>query len=139
MLTVMNSVPLVADLMTENIEVLSPEHSLKDLELFFRSKHFRHVPILKKNKLVGIVSRTDFDKITVGLGLAGKSALEIENLLVSTTISKLMTQEVVTVTPETTVEEVMKIFREQDFHALPVIDGDNVVGIISHHDVFYYL
>lgn len=135
----MSEVSLVSHLMTSNIETIAPDLTLKAFGQLLSTRHFRHLPVMEDGKLVGIISRTDYDQVMVGLQLAHRSDTEIDEILVTTPVSKLMTKEVKTVTPNTTAEEVMKIFRDVSFHALPVIEGDNLVGIISHHDVFYYV
>jgi CBS domain-containing protein len=135
----MSETSRVSDLMTSDIETIAPDLSLKALGLLYSTRHFRHLPIVNEGKLVGIISRTDYDKIMVGLQLAHRSDAEIDEILTNTPVSKLMTKDVRTVAPNISVEEVMKIFRDVNFHALPVMEGDELVGIISHHDVFYYI
>jgi len=135
----MSEVSLVSHLMTSDIETIAPDLTLKELGQLYSTRHFRHLPVLEKDKLVGIISRTDYDQVMVGLQLAHRSEEEIDEILETTFVSKLMTVDVKTVTPNTTTEEVMKIFRDVSFHALPVIEDNQLVGIISHHDVFYYV
>ena len=140
MIDTMNTVALVSDLMTENITTVAPNVSLSSLGEMFRKIQFRHLPVLDDGELVGIVSRTDYDKIMLGFRLAKKDEGTIEDLSHQIPVSKVMTRDVATVTPYTTAEEVMKIFRQEKFHALPVLsEGGELVGIISHHDVFYYI
>ncbi len=135
----MNEVSLVSHLMTPNIETIAPDLTLKSLGELLSTRHFRHLPVVQNGQLVGIISRTDYDKVMVGLQLAHRSDTEISDILKSTPVSKVMTKDVQTVTPSTTTEEVMKVFREVSFHALPVMEDNKLVGIISHHDVFYYV
>ncbi|MEM8894299.1 MAG: CBS domain-containing protein [Bacteroidota bacterium] len=135
----MNEVSLVSHLMTTNIETIQPDLTLKSLGQLLSTRHFRHLPVLEDGELIGIISRTDYDKVMVGLQLAHRSETDIDDILKTTPVAKVMTKDVQTVTPSTTTEEVMKIFREVSFHALPVMDGGKLVGIISHHDVFYYV
>ncbi|MEQ8712870.1 MAG: CBS domain-containing protein [Cyclobacteriaceae bacterium] len=135
----MSEVSLVSHLMTSNIETIEPDLTLKELGQLLSTRHFRHLPVLEDGHLVGIISRTDYDQAMVGLQLAHRSDAEIDEILATNLVSKLMTKDVKTVTPNTTAEEVMKIFRDVSFHALPVMEDDKLVGIISHHDVFYYV
>lgn len=135
----MSETSTVSDLMTSDIETIAPTLTLKELGKLYSTRHFRHLPILDGGKLVGIISRTDYDKIMVGLQLAHRSEEEIDDILSNTLVAKLMTRDVKTVAPSMSVEEVMKIFRDVSFHALPVMQGEELVGIISHHDVFYYI
>jgi CBS domain-containing protein len=135
----MSEVSLVSHLMTSDIETIAPDLTLKALGQLLSTRHFRHLPVLDNGQLVGIISRTDYDQVMVGLQLAHRSEEEIDEILETTFASKLMTVDVKTVTPDTTTEQVMKIFRDVSFHALPVMEDGKLVGIISHHDVFYYV
>lgn len=125
--------------MTSNIETIAPGLTLKALGRLLSTRHFRHLPVVDNGVLVGIISRTDYDKVMVSLQLAHRSDEEIEAILSNTPVSKLMTRDVQTVSPATSIDAVMKIFRDVSFHALPVMQDDKLVGIISHHDVFYYI
>ena len=135
----MNSVALVSDLMTTNIETISASDSLQKASDVFNSRHFRHLPVVEEGRLEGILSQTDFENVALGLRLANKTSKEKSNLLERIKVAEVMTSDVYSVTPQTSAEQVMKVFREEKFHAMPVVDEGEVVGIISHHDVFYYI
>lgn len=69
----------------------------------------------------------------------GKNDEKINSLLNDTRVEKIMTRHPFTIPPDTPVEEVMEIFYKDQFHAIPVIDHGKLMGIVSHHDVFYYI
>lgn len=130
---------VVSEVMTKEIHTISPEASLEDVKNIFENNIFRHLPVMSEEKLVGIISQTDFDKIMEGAQLAKKDEREISELLKETSVEKVMTKHPFTVPPDTPVEEVMEIFYQNHFHAIPVLDYSKLVGIVSHHDVFYYI
>jgi len=75
--------------------------------------------------LVGIVSERDFIHV-----IAKLEQCEIERK-----IEKYMNRNVVTVNPETTLEECMELMAKKRVRHLPVMDGKDLVGMISYGDV----
>jgi acetoin utilization protein AcuB len=56
-------------------------------------------------------------------------------MLNDTPISEIMTRYLITVSPNTTLDKIRAIFQQHDFHHLPVVDGEQLVGILSRIDV----
>jgi CBS domain-containing membrane protein len=65
--------------------------------------------------------------------------VDIDKLYEKTCAERIMTRNPFTVPPDTQVVEVMEIFSKEMFHAVPVLDKGKLVGIVSHHDVMYYI
>ena len=129
----------VKDLMTRDPLTINPNLTLEQTQKIFKERAFRHLPVMEGDQLVGIISQTDFEKILEGAQLMKKNDEEISSLLIKTRVEKIMTRHPFTVPPETPVEEVMEIFYKDQFHAMPVMDHGKLIGIVSHHDVFYYI
>jgi CBS domain-containing protein len=81
--------------------------------------------VLEKGRLVGIVSERDYARKVI---LKGKSSRE-------TPVAEIMTREVTTVRPETSIEKCMQLMTDERVRHLPVMDGDKLAGIISIGDV----
>ena len=133
------TIDLVKDLMTRDPLTIDPQSTLKQTQSIFDQHTFRHLPVMDGDQLVGIISQTDFEKILEGAQLMGKNDEKINSLLNDTRVEKIMTRHPFTIPPDTPVEEVMEIFYKVQFHAIPVIDHGKLMGIVSHHDVFYYI
>jgi CBS domain-containing membrane protein len=97
----------------------------------------RHVPVLEGKVLVGIISKTDIDRINY----LQSSDNEVINANVwnTMTVSSLMTKNVNTVSKDDTIKDAAEILCFSSYHALPVTDGDDVVGIVTTTDLLRYL
>jgi CBS domain-containing protein len=103
----------------------SPEASVYDALLLMAEKNVGALVVIHEGELVGVVSERDYARKVI---LHGKASME-------TTVREIMTDEVVTVTPKTTIEEAMAIMTEKRFRHLPVVEEMAVVGIISIGDL----
>jgi CBS domain-containing protein len=81
--------------------------------------------VLDGGRLAGIVSERDYTRKVILKGRSSKEEL----------VHEIMTREVVTCTPEQTVEEAMRLMTEQRIRHLPVVDGDRVAGVVSIGDL----
>lgn len=85
--------------------------------------------VLDNGRLAGIFTERDVLKRVVGAGLDPRTTL----------VSEVMTRDVITVTPETTVSDVMEIFATKRCRHLPVISHHTLSGLISIGDVSRYM
>ena len=85
--------------------------------------------ITEKGKLVGIFTERDYARKLI---LKGKSSKD-------TIIGELMTKNPFTVTPESSIEDCMQLMSDRHFRHLPVIENDQLIGIISIGDVVRFI
>ncbi|MFZ0488837.1 MAG: CBS domain-containing protein [Salegentibacter sp.] len=133
-----NHVP-VSEIMTKNLIKLHLKDELSHAETLFKKHHIRHLPVVEGEHIVGMLSYNDLMRISF------VDATDDDGESVETTvydmfsIEHVMTKKVVSVSPESSIKEVAKIFTEKEFHALPVVSHDNLVGIVTTTDVIRYL
>lgn len=120
---------LTADLSTDDL------HSVKDL---IDNNKLRHVPITHNSKLVGIVSKTDINRLTFSSLFEGQETAD-EAVLDMLKIEHVMSDKPKAIRPDTTIRDAAEIFANQEFHSLPVVEDDNVVGIVTTTDVIKYM
>jgi len=120
--------PLAGDIMTDSVVAASRTTTMRDLATQMFLGGFSGVPITERDgRIVGLV--TEFDIIR-GIQ-AGRP--------IATTIAEvIMTRNVITVTPDTTLEEVVDILERERFVRVPVTERARLVGIISRSDVLRY-
>lgn len=103
----------------------SPDDTVLDALKLLAEKNIGALVVLDNDDLVGIVSERDYARKVVLLGKAS----------VNTPIRDIMTEKVVTVTPQTKVSEAMNVMTDHHFRHLPVVEEGKVVGVISIGDL----
>jgi len=108
-----------------NVLSISPDTLVYDALKCMAEKNVGALLVLEVGKLVGILSERDYARKVI---LKGKSSL-------NTPVREIMTERVMFVRPDQTVEECMALMTEKHIRHLPVLEGDQVVGIISIGDL----
>jgi CBS domain-containing protein len=125
--------------MTKNIITLNRTDDLETAERLFKQHNIRHIPVVSGDQLIGMLSYTDLLRISFA------DAIDEDDSNVDTvvynmfTIEQVMTNNLVTVNSESTIKEVAQILAKKEFHALPVIDNGELVGIVTTTDLINYL
>jgi len=126
---------LVRDVMTRNLITVDPETSFTDALKIMRENKIRRLPVLENGKLVGIVTEKDILYASPSKATT-LDVWELHYLLSKLKIREIMTRDVVTIQEDTPVEEAAKIMVDNKIGALPVVKGDELVGIITETDIF---
>ena len=129
----------VSQIMTASvITVDKNDHDLRDVKEIFRKEKIRHVPVMEGDKLVGIVSKNDINRLSFGALFENQGDAD-EAVLDMLSIDQIMSANPRSVTPETTIKEVAEIFASEHFHSLPVAENGSIKGIVTSTDVVKYL
>jgi acetoin utilization protein AcuB len=100
-----------------------------------RARRLRHLPVLDRGrKLVGIVTDRDLRQVTFAPALQRRLP-NLAEALKTLTVAEVMTRGVVTVRPSAEIREAARLMHERKIGALPVVDGDRVVGLLTESDV----
>jgi acetoin utilization protein AcuB len=118
---------LVRDIMRSPVVAISPEVSLQDAYRMMTARGIRHLPVLQDNRLVGIVTDRDLRLAT--------SALSPSPFVPESRVGAIMSLSPLTADPMDPVEDAARTMREQKIGCLPVMDGDQVAGIITGIDL----
>ena len=129
---------LVKDVMSTEVTVVDRNDDLSQVEDLMVAKKLRHVPVVENGELVAIVSQRDLFKAmmssTMGYGEKAQKAY-----LHSVRVKEIMTDPVVTVAPDTGVGEAAALMLNQGIGCLPVLDGTQLVGIVTKTDLLRYV
>jgi acetoin utilization protein AcuB len=121
--------------MSLNPLTVNPEDTIGDALKIMKDYSIKRLPVLYKNKVVGIVTKQDLLKASPS-SATSLSVWEINYLFPSIKIKEVMTQDVIVVSANTFLEEVALIMKEKGFGSLPVVEDGELVGIITENDVF---
>lgn len=128
----------VSEIMTQNIIALDRSDDLIRAEQLFKRYKIRHLPVVREEQIIGMLSYTDLLKIS--FADATDDDLDIESVVYNMySIEQVMTKDLVSVTSKTAISEVAEILAEKEFHALPVVDDSILVGIVTTTDLIKYL
>lgn len=129
----------ISSIMTTKLVTVSPDDYLARVTKIFESNSFHHIPVVTDgNRLVGIISKEDFqkmnfyffDKMSEDNGSAkGKKGLRAADI---------MTPYPLSIDPDDTIGLAADIFLANRFHALPVIEDNELIGLVTSHDLIAY-
>lgn len=127
---------LVKDQMTPNPICGHPETPVAEAQTLMQENNIRHLPILDEdNKLVGLVTQRSLMH-AVPDDLSQFSPFVVNYVLAKLQAKNIMVRDVVTIDPDTTIEEAARIMADKKIGCLPVMQDDELVGIISDSDLF---
>ncbi|MDO5976879.1 CBS domain-containing protein [Flavivirga jejuensis] len=128
----------VSEIMSKNIIALNKSESLERAELLFKRHNIRHIPVVSKESIIGMLSYTDLLRISFADATDDDDSVDtiVYNMF---TIEQVMTKNLISVSSDTSIKEVAEILSKKGFHALPVVDGSILVGIVTTTDLINYL
>ncbi len=127
---------LVRELMTPNPFIINPDTSVGQALHSMREHNVRRLPVVDSHgRLVGIVSDKDLLH-NLPSPATTLSMWEIPELLGKLKVEKVMTRDVITVSEKTPLEEAARIMADKKIGGLPVMQGPDLVGIITETDLF---
>lgn len=127
---------LVFERMTHNPITVGPDTPVADALKLLRDKNVRRLPVLdKKGKLIGMVTEKDLLYASPS-PVTSLSVHEITYLLSKLTVDQVMARNPITVTEDTPIEDAAKLMVDKRVGALPVMRGQQLVGIVTETDLF---
>jgi CBS domain-containing protein len=120
---------ILADKKDSGVWSIGPSATVIDAIRLMDEKNIGALPVVENGKLVGIVSERDYTRKVIVKGRSSKD----------TPVSDIITKQVLTVNPSSSVAECMQIMTDKRVRHLPVLDGANLVGILSIGDVLKWL
>lgn len=121
---------LVRDSMTREVETLTPETTAAEALALCRDRRIRHLPVVEDGRLVGIVSDRSLRAATPALGDPSRA-----EALQSIRVEDVMTRDVSIAHPDDPIEQAANEMREKRIGCLPVVEHEEMVGIITTSDV----
>ncbi|HUH28463.1 CBS domain-containing protein [Gelidibacter sp.] len=134
----MKDMQLVSAIMTTKIVKLKKDDDLERAEYLFKKHKIRHIPVVEGKSIIGMLSYTDLLRISFVDAVDDDG--EIESLVYNMfTIEQVMAKNIVSVSSTTSIKEVAQILAKKEFHALPVVDDGELVGMVTTTDLINFL
>ncbi|MEW7291858.1 CBS domain-containing protein [Aquimarina sp. 2304DJ70-9] len=129
----------VSKIMTSDVITLNSTNGLETAEMLFKENNIRHIPVVKGDVIIGMLSYTDLLRISFADAI-NENEHDVDTIVYEMfTIEQVMAKNLVSVNSNTTIKEVAEILSKREFHALPVIDNGKLVGIVTTTDLINYL
>ncbi|MCD6460754.1 CBS domain-containing protein, partial [bacterium] len=110
------------DIMNCPVKTINPDLSVTDAKDYIIKANINSLPVMENNRLSGIITRMDIDKAVFhGLG--------------STEVKNYMSTHIISVSPDTPLPEIQKKFSINNIGRLPVMENENLIGIITRTDL----
>jgi CBS domain-containing protein len=129
----------ISRVMTTIVRVVALDTPLSDILKIFESNTFHNIPVLDGERLQGIISKSDFYRVShlLSIGWDGEPCTQCagDHAL---TAANVMTKSPVQLDPDDSIGLAADIVLSNKFHALPVVANDRLVGILTAHDLLQY-
>lgn len=113
----------IREIMTKSVRGVAPELDAEEAWQYMHQSHVRHLVVIKQGKVLGVVSDRDLG------GELGK------RLRKDYSVRELMTPHAIALEPETDVRDAAKILRDLVIGCVPVMEGDQLLGIVTTSDL----
>ena len=124
----------VRDIMSTNVVTVDEKTSIHDARKIMEAHRIRRLPVMKKDKLVGLVT----ERMLLEASPSPATSLsihELHYLLAKMTVKDIMVKNPYTVSPDMPVEEGLQLGQEKGYGAFPVVEGGRLVGVVTESDI----
>lgn len=127
----------ISKIMSNDIITVNKTQSIREVSDIIEDRNIHHVPVVSGDKVIGMLSKVDLQKISFvnSYDNDGLTTAMYDNL----NIEQVMTKDVKVVQKSDTIYEVATILSKNEFHSLPVVEEEKLVGIVTTTDLIKYL
>ena len=130
---------LVSTIMSKDVVTLQCTDDLEAAEHLFKTHKIRHIPVVCDDKIKGMMSYTDLLRISFADAI-GEDEMSIDSVVYNMfTIEQVMVKNLVSMPSTSTIKEVAELLSKKEFHALPIVDNNKLVGIVTTTDLIKFL
>ncbi len=129
----------VSTIMTKDLITVRAKDGLEKAEDLMTKHKIRHIPVVEGKKIIGMLSLNDILRISFADGAFREEEDISSSIYEMFSIANLMRTKLETVRSNQTIREVAEKFVQSEYHSLPVVDEDELVGVITTTDLIKYL
>jgi acetoin utilization protein AcuB len=128
----------VCSLLSREPVVLTPTNKPSDARKLMQEHGIHHLPVVESRRFIGLVTANDL--LRVGFGDTYKQDVRMVDALLDTlTIREIMQEDVLTVQKDEPILRAAQLLANGSFHSLPVLDGEELVGVLTSTDLIAQL
>ena len=127
----------VAEIMKEKVVTISADDTLRIVGEIMELGHVRHLPVVRRGELVGVVSQRDLLRASLS-NVMGLPSDEQSRFLEGVQIAEVMSAPPVSIAPEASVQEAAGLMAKRKIGCLPVVSGQKLLGIVTETDLLSY-
>lgn len=129
----MNTKAQIAEAMSTGIITVGPDTELTKVKDLFLRKNLDHIPVTCHRKLLGMISKTD-----LLYHIRGQIECRNKDLLGDYCAKDIMTKRVGKLKSRDKVSDAVAVFKEDFFYAIPIVDDDKLVGMVTSVDLINF-
>jgi acetoin utilization protein AcuB len=131
----MNILAPVKTIMTTKLMTVNPEDKLTMVKEIFDTHAIHHIPVVRFKEIVGLISKTDLLHFMRGFNESQEDHFVNEARLRAFTAEEIMTHGMAKLAPGDRISVALEIFLVNRFHAIPVVENEELVGIVTTFDI----
>lgn len=129
----------ITHLMTRNVITVHHGDPISKVRALVREHGVHHIPVMNGDQLIGIITWSDILRVSFGDAF-GTDERSVDATLDHTmTLEQVMKKNPIALQETATVREAAEILANSDFHALPIVNGSKLVGMVTTTDLIRYL
>jgi CBS domain-containing membrane protein len=128
----------IKEIMHTGFLTISPNEYLSKAEKMIFTSKLKHLPVIKNGKLVGLITRTDIKRMSFANTFDEAEADIDTTIFQMLKVGQVMTDKPFTMPSHSTIREVAEVLSQKEFRTIPIVDGDNLVGLVSTKDIIKY-
>jgi acetoin utilization protein AcuB len=124
----------VRDIMSTNVVAVDEKTSIHDAKKIMAAHRIRRLPVMKKDKLVGLVT----ERMLLEASPSPATALsihELHYLLAKMTVKDIMVKKPYTISPDMPPEDALQLGQEMGYGGFPVVENGRLVGVVTESDI----
>jgi acetoin utilization protein AcuB len=125
----------ISQIMSKELITVSEKDKLTVVKEIFEKHNIHHIPVVRFKSIVGIISKTDYLYFVRGFTQNEEDRFINESRLKAYTADEIMTTGMAKVEPADRINVALEIFKINRFHAIPVVENGELVGIVTTHDI----
>lgn len=129
----------IRSIMTTNLVTVNMNSPLATVQEIFEKHSFHHLPVMDSdNQLIGIISREDYFKIYNNLAKSTSGRTWTKKEIACLKAKSIMSEHPMTLDPDDTIGLAGDVFLANKYHALPIVEDEELLGIVTVHDLLAY-